>query len=226
MFAVNRMPDQLTPEATDLLLGVEPVKIGHFKTGGIMDHQMIPLFPRRHAVGTAVTLRMPGADGTMLPLVMGMLRRGDFLVIDRAGDMRHAAWGAGFAYAARLIGVAGVAIDGLVCDINPLRDLGVPTWHRGVSALTTQRLGEAGEINVPVTCGGITVNPGDAVAADENGIVVMPPAEVADLAAKAAAAKAGEPRTRRRLDAGEKLSDIRGTLEFIRSRGFTLDMPS
>ena len=42
---------------------------------------------------------------------------------------------------------------------------------------------------------------------------------------KAAAAKAAEPRTRRRLEAGEKLSDIRGTLDFIRSRGFAVDMP-
>ncbi len=226
MFIVNRMPDQLPPEVTDLLLSAEPVKIGHFKNDGIMDHTMTPLFPRRHAVGTVVTLKMAGADGTMLPLVMGMLRRGDFLVIDRAGDLKHAAWGGGFAYAAAVIGLAGVAIDGLVCDINVLRDHGVPTWHRGVSALTTQRLGQSGEINVPVMCGGVLVQPGDAITADENGLVVMKPPEIDDLVTKATAVKAAEPRTRRRLDAGEKLSDIRGTLEFIRSRGFTLDMPS
>lgn len=225
MFTVKPMPASLSPETTDLLLGVDPVKIGHFKTDRIMDCGMQALFPRRHAVGTAVTVHTPGADGTIIPLVMGMVRRGDFLVIDRGGDMKHAAWGAGLAYAALLIGVAGIAIDGLVCDISALRDHGVPTWHRGTSALTTQRLGQAGSINVPVTCGGITVNPGDAIAADENGLVVMAPEEVADLAAKAAAAKAAEPRTRRRLEAGEKLSDIRGTLDFIRSRGFAVDMP-
>jgi 4-hydroxy-4-methyl-2-oxoglutarate aldolase len=225
MFTVNAMPAQLPPDAIDLLIAVDPVKIGHYKTDGIMDHTMTALFPRRYAVGTAVTVNAPGADGTIIPLAMGMLRRGDFLVIARGGDMKHAAWGGGLAYAAALIGVAGIAIDGLICDINALRDHGVPTWHRGTSALTTQRLGQAGQINTPVSCGGITVNPGDAVAADENGVVVLNPAEIADLAAKAAAAKAGEPRTRRRLDAGEKLSDIRGTLEFIRSRGFRLDMP-
>jgi regulator of RNase E activity RraA len=225
MFIVNPMPPQLSPALMDLLAGVEPVKIGHFKTDRIMDYGMTALFPRRQAVGTAVTVKTAAADGTIIPLVMGMLRRGDFLVIDRADDMKHAAWGGGLAYAAALIGVAGIAIDGLVCDISTLRDHGVPTWHRGTSALTTQRLGLAGEINTDVVCGGVTVRAGDAIAADENGLVVMAPEEVADVAAKAAAVKAGEPATRRRLDAGERLSDIRGTLAFIRSRGFTLDMP-
>ena len=225
MFRVEKMPAQIPTELRELLLSVEPVKVGHFKEGGIMDHGMAALLPNRHAVGTAVTCKAPGIDGTIIPLVMGMLRRNDVLVIDRGGDLKHAAWGAGLAYACTVIGVAGVVIDGLLCDVGKLRDLGVPTWSRGVTALTTQRTGQAGEINTTVSCGGVTIEPGDAIAADENGVVVIKPGEIKDVAEKALKVKAGEPITRARLDAGERLSDIRGTVEFIRSKGFTLNMP-
>ncbi|MBM6593105.1 RraA family protein [Microvirga pudoricolor] len=220
MFQVNPMPEQIDADLLALLRQVDAVKIGHFIREGAMDPGMISLLPRAVEVGTAVTVKAPGADGTIIPLAVSRLRPGDFLIIDRDGDTRHAAWGGMLAYAAKVAGAVGVAIDGVACDIAKLREHGLPTWYRGASALTTQRLGEAGELNTRVMCGGVAVDPGDVVVADESGVVVLKRDEAASFAEKALAVVRSEPGTKSRIDAGEKLADMRDTLGFIRSRGF------
>lgn len=220
MFQVNPMPAPLDKTLLALLRQVDAVKIGHFIDHGAMDPALISLLPRNVAVGCAVTVKAPGADGTIIPLAVSRVRPGDFLVIDRGGDQRHAAWGNMLAYAAKLAGAAGVVIDGVACDIAKLREHGLPTWYRGASALTTQRLGTAGELNTRVTCGGVAVEPGDIVIADESGVIAMKREEAAALAEKALGVIRAEPQTKARIDAGEKLSDMRDTLGFIRSRGF------
>ncbi len=220
MFKINPMPAPLDEALLAVLRQVDAVKIGHFIDHGAMEPHMVSLLPRTVAVGNAVTVRAPGADGTIIPLAVSRVRPGDFLIVDRAGDMRHAAWGGMLAYAAQLAGAVGIAIDGVICDVAKLRDHGLPTWFRGASALTTQRLGQAGELNTPVQCGGVDVAPGDVVIADESGVIVMKRDEAAALAEKALGVIRGEPATKARVDAGEKLADIRDTLGFIRSRGF------
>ena len=77
--------------------------------------------------------------------------------------------------AASLRGIAGAVVDGSVTDILDIRRIGFPVFFRRLSPLTTRILGLEGEINVPVQCGGIIVNPGDLVIADINGVCVLPP---------------------------------------------------
>ena len=220
MFKVNPMPEPLDTGLLELLRQVDAVKIGHFVTEGAMDPALMSLLPRTVVTGNAVTVKAPGADGTIIPLAVSRVRPGDFLIIDRCGDVRHAAWGGMLAYAAKVAGAVGVVIDGVACDIAKLREHGLPTWYRGASALTTQRLGQAGELNTQVTCAGVVVDPGDVVIADESGVIVMKRGEAAAFAEKALAVVRSEPGTKARIDAGEKLSEMRDTLGFIRSRGF------
>ena len=79
------------------------------------------------------------------------------------------------AFAAREAGCVGIIIDGMATDIDELRDYGLPVWARGLSTVTGKRLFLHGEFGTPVSCGGVAVAPGDAILADENGVLVMPP---------------------------------------------------
>jgi len=217
MFLVNDAPP-IRHDLLEMLRDVEPPTIGHFKQWGFMDAGMKSLMPERRVVGSAFTIRAPGADGTIITHAMGLVRPGDFVILDRAGDKTHAGWGGVLVYAARLAGVVGVAIDGLACDLVEIREANIPLWYRGTTAITTKRLGSGGEVNVPVSCGGVTVHPGDIIVGDESGIVVLKPDEVAAVAEKALAMQSREVTTKARLDAGEKLSVIAGTEEILARR--------
>jgi regulator of RNase E activity RraA len=88
-------------------------------------------------------------------------------------------------------------------------------WCRGLSAITTKRIGLGGSFCVPVSCGGVAVRPGDIVIADECGIVVMDRAEAEAAADRAITMQDAEAATRARLDAGEKLPDISGATKVL-----------
>jgi regulator of RNase E activity RraA len=111
--------------------------------------------------------------------------------------------------------VAGIVVDGLITDLGELRQYGVPVWARGTSAVTVKTLGLGGEFGVTVSCGGVSVNPGDAILADENGILVMPPEDIEYSARRALQMMADEKLTLARIDAGEKYPDIMGSTQVI-----------
>ena len=215
MFHLNALPPQVDPALLDLLLQAEPAVIGHFRYTGFMSPDIRAHFQDRRVVGTAVTIRVPGMDGSMVHYAIGQARKGDFIVMDRCGEMSIASMGGAMAYAAKVIGVAGFIVDGLVTDLGELRQYGVPVWSKGTSAVTVKSLGLGGEFCVPVSCGGVAVNPGDAILADENGILVLPPADIEAAARRAIQMQADEKITLRRLDAGEKYPDIMGTTALI-----------
>ena len=216
MFHLNALPPQVDPALLDLLLQAEPAVIGHFRYTGFMSPDIKAHFQDRRVVGTAVTIRVPGMDGSMVHYAIGQARKGDFIVMDRCGEMSIASMGGAMAYAAKVIGVAGFIVDGLVTDLGELRQYGVPVWSKGTSAVTVKSLGLGGEFCIPVSCGGVAVNPGDAILADENGILVLPPADIEAAAKRAIQMQADEKITLKRLDAGEKYPDIMGTTALIK----------
>ena len=91
MYAVHPLPAPVGPALLALLRRAEPATIGHFLHTGFMDPGITGLFPGIRIAGAAVTVRAPGADGTMVQYAMGLARPGDVLVVDRCGDTRHAA---------------------------------------------------------------------------------------------------------------------------------------
>lgn len=215
MYELHPLPPAVDPQLLELLVRAEPAVIGHFRYTGFMNPEIRALFQDRRVAGTAVTIRMPGMDGAMVHYAVGQARPGDFIVIDRCGDMSIASLGGAVAYAARKAGVAGIVVDGLVTDLGELRAYGVPVWSKGTSAVTVKTLGLGGEFCVPVTCGGVAVNPGDAILADENGILVLPAADIEYSAKRALQMMQDEKKTLARLDAGEKYPDIMGTTQVI-----------
>lgn len=215
MFTLNALPALLEKSLVQKLVRAEPATIGHFRNWGFMDPGIRAMQSEVRIAGPAVTVRAPGMDGTIVGYALGQVRPGDVLVIDRCGDHRHAAFGGLVAYACKVAGLAGVIIDGVATDIGEVRQYKVPLWCRGLSAVTTKRIGLAGEFCVPVSCGGVAVNPGDVIIADECGIVVMERGQAEAAAERAIGMQDAEVASRKRLDAGEKLPDISGATKVL-----------
>ncbi|VFR38168.1 Demethylmenaquinone methyltransferase [plant metagenome] len=215
MYQIHSLPDQLPPEDLALLARAEPATIGHFQTTGFMRADIRAHSQDVRVAGTAVTVRMPGTDGGILHYAMGCVRPGDVLVIDRCGEAVTAALGGAMAYAALQAGVAAIIVDGLVTDLGELRAYGVPVWSRGPSVVTTRVLGQQGEFCGTIACGGIAVRAGDAVLADENGVLVLGPGAVRAAAQAAIDFQLHEKETLARLRAGEKFPDIVGSRAVI-----------
>jgi 4-hydroxy-4-methyl-2-oxoglutarate aldolase len=215
MYDLNPLPPQIDPALLELLRRAEPATIGHFRHTGFMEPGIRGLFPDIRIAGTAMTVLAPGPDATIVHYALGKARPGDVLVIDRCGDMKHACMGGAVAYAAKMAGVAGIVVDGMVTDIGELRQYGVPVWARGLSPVTVKLLGLGGGFGVPVSCGGVAVKPGDAIFADENGVLVLDPAEIENAAKRAIAMQDEEKKTLARLERGEKYPDIIGSTVII-----------
>lgn len=197
---------------------VETATIGHYLHDRFMRNDLRPVFDGGRIAGTAVTVSIAGPDSTLLYYAMDRVRPGDVLVIDRAADERHAPWGGFMAAVARIRGLAGVIVDGMVTDPDAIREAGVPTWARGISPITTKLLNLGGGYNIPVACGGVPVNPGDAILADDCGIVVLPASEVEGIADIALADQEGESGWIQRIRKGERLQDLLDISAMIAAR--------
>jgi 4-hydroxy-4-methyl-2-oxoglutarate aldolase len=210
MFILNAMPAPVAPGVLALLSRVETATVGHILHSGFVDPALRAVLPDQRVAGTAVTLRIPGADSTLLHHAIGLARPGDFLVIDRCGDTRHACWGGVVTNAAKVAGVVGAVIDGPATDFSEIRRCAMPVWCRGPASITTKLLGLEGALNVPVSCGGQTVEPGDAILADESGVLVLKPGEAEAIARRALEMQEREITVLERIHRGEKLAAISG----------------
>jgi 4-hydroxy-4-methyl-2-oxoglutarate aldolase len=214
-YRINPMPVQIAPELVSKLMKVETATVGHSRHWGFMDRGIQPLLRSKRVAGTAVTLAIPGPDSTLLHHALGLLRPGDILVIDRLGDDRHACWGGGVTIAAKAAGAVAGIVDGACTDLAEIEDSDFPMWCRGMAPITTRLYNLGGMLNLPVSCGGTVVQAGDAILADESGVLVLPAAE-ADAVAEAAIARQerGE-RNQDRVRGGEKLGDLSGATKMV-----------
>lgn len=218
MFNVASMPDVIPAHLLDRLRLCETATIGHFRHTGFMNPDLRAVLPERRVTGTAVTVLAPGMDGTMMHWAVGHARPGDFLVVDRAGDSRHACWGGVVTVAAKEAGVIGGVVDGYGTDFEEVRAQGLPLWCRGASPITTKLLGLEGGFNVPVSCGGLTVHPGDAILADESGVIVLRPWEIEHVIGEAMRRQEAEPSRVGALREGQKLHDLSGAGDKVRAK--------
>jgi regulator of RNase E activity RraA len=148
-----------------------------------MDPELRPIISGFAFAGPVITVRCFGTDNAIVHYAVDIAQPGDVIVVDRLGDRRYACWGGGVSLGAHVKGIAGAIVDGVLTDRQEILQLGFPVFGRGISPLTTRAPGLTGELNVPVRCGGIIVQPGDILLADDDGIVVLPPARVAEIVA-------------------------------------------
>ena len=217
MFEVREMPEPIAADKIAKLRQVEAATVGHFLHGQFASNDIQGILDDVRISGTAVTLRIPGPDSTLLHYATDLLRQGDVLVIDRCGDQKHACFGGVLAFVAAKIGLAGVIIDGPVADIGEIRRNGVPVWCTGRSPITTKILGLEGVLNGPVSVGGCAVEPGDAVLADEGGVLFLKPNQIDPVADRALEMQANEITLIERLKTGESLPGISGARDHVQA---------
>lgn len=174
LYQINEMPPQITADQRQALLALDTATIGHHLEAGFMDPGITQRMPGTIIAGTAITVRVTVPDSVLAHYALKFVRPGDILVIDRGQDQRTACWGAATAYAAAAAGLSGLILDGAATDIADAEKAGLPIWCRGLSPVTTKYRGLGGEMNIAVSCGGVAVNAGDAILADDNGIAVIP----------------------------------------------------
>lgn len=218
MYEINDPVPQLSPALIARMLRVETATLGHLLHDGFVDPAIHALLDGVHIAGTAFTVRIPGADSATLHYALTMVRPGDILVIDRAGDDSHACWGGVVTNAAKLRGVAGAIIDGRATDIGEIRANAMPVWARGIASKTTKFLGLGGAINVPVSIGGHTVMPGDGIIADSSGVVALSPKTIEAFCERALEMQANEFKVLERLRSGERLADISGATSMVQGQ--------
>jgi len=140
-----------------------------------MSHSIRPLYPECPPLaGTACTVRAPCGDNKGVKVAVDLLRAGDVLVIDAQGFTDWCAGGFSMLRSAIADGrLAAVIVDGAYRDIAEFRKTGVPVYGRAISPATGPKLGPW-QTNVPVSCGGVIVNPDDVVVGSLDGVVVIP----------------------------------------------------
>ncbi len=210
-YKINEMPAQIAAADLELLAQCETATLGHWRLMGFLSRQIQPILPGRRVVGTAVTIAIPGPDSTLLHHLLGLLRPGDFVFVDRLHDDRYACWGGGVTVAAKAAGAVGAVVDGPCTDREEIIASDFPMWCRGLSPITTRLYDIGGAINVPVSCGNTVVMPGDAVLADESGVLVLPPGEAGTEAQRAIERqKAGKAREAELREGKRKLGEASG----------------
>jgi 4-hydroxy-4-methyl-2-oxoglutarate aldolase len=149
-------------------------------------HSVIrPLVPGSAICGQAYTVRCYPGDNLMCHYAVSQASEGDVLVVDGGGNTEVALWGSLLSLSAAQRNLGGTIIDGAVRDIEELRQIGYAIYARNVTPRSGFKA-HAGEVNLPVSCGGVVVCDGDMVVADADGVVVIPFANVQDVANKAA----------------------------------------
>ncbi len=173
---------------------------------GLMRPYMRPIYAGACISGTAVTCLAAPGDNWMLHVAIEQCKPGDILVVAVMTDNTDGMIGDLICTALKVRGVSGVVIDAGCRDIRTLTEMGFPVWSRAISARGTVKA-TLGQVNMPVVCAGTWVNPGDAIVADDDGVVVVPHAEIERVAALAAQRTLKEAAARPRYERGELFLD-------------------
>ena len=192
-------------------------RIGEFSTtelcdGAVvfnaMDYHIKPMVTEKKIVGPAVTVKLPIGASIQAAEAIKLAKEGDILVLGGHGVCNNALWGDHRSFCAKLKGIQGVVIDGAFRDIEGNEELEFPIYARALCCGAASR-NSSGEINVPIDCGGVIVNPGDIIVGDRNGVVVIRPEEAEEIMERAREKiKKQEVIRRNMLESGEIESNL------------------
>jgi len=200
------------PEAAAVkLLGELGVATVHEAQGrrGLMKPYLRPIFAAAKASGPAVTVLCHPGDNLMIHAAVEVCRPGDVMVVAVVAESTDGMFGELLATSLRAHGVAGLVIDAGTRDVEDITAMNFPVWSRAISAQGTVKE-TAGSVNVDVVCAGAIVHPGDVIVGDADGVVVVPRAHAAQIAALGEQRRAKEERSRERLRSGELGLDMYG----------------
>lgn len=139
-----------------------------------MDYQIKPWVGSKKIVGYAFTVDVPISEGAIVADALEMAGEGDVIVIAGKGNCNSSYWGDHRSQCAKIKKVEGIVIDGAFRDIEGCEEAGVSIFAKGLTCGTAGKSG-AGQLNVPVSCAGVLVRPGDIIVGDLNGVCVIKP---------------------------------------------------
>src|SRR4051812_32934388 len=178
---------------------------------GVMHSSIKPAFKAK-AVGQALTVQLSKGDLVDPLKALEMGQPGDIIVVDAGGDTEVSVCGGLMGGLAKNRGIRGMIVDGAGRDIDELEDIGWPIWTRAITARGTHTMfsgrKEELSINVPVSCGGVTVHPGDFVVADTIGVTVVPLAKAEEVVQLAKEQAEREQATREWVQNGKTVEDL------------------
>lgn len=203
-------PSVLDPEVVKVLAAASTATLSDaLGRWGNMDAAIRPVAAGMRCFGPAFTLRCWPADNLTIHRAVELAARGDVLVIDGGSGGDTALLGDILVYAAHLRGLTGIVLQGLVRDRAAIAAQGLPVFAAGATARGPVKE-TLGPVREPIQCGGVLVRPGDLVAGDDDGVVVIPREQASAVAERLRLIHDREEQVKKALAAGQTTVDILG----------------
>lgn len=185
---------------------------------GLMKPYLRPIWAGAQIAGPAVTVLAQPGDNWMLHVAIEQCQAGDVVVVGCAADNTDGMFGELLATSMRARGVKGLVIDAGCRDVKSLTAMAFPVWSRAISAKGTVKT-TLGAVNIPVVCAGVNIEPGDAVVADDDGVVIVPKKLAVEVAQKAQKRHDEEDGKRKQLASGVLGLDMYKMRELLEKAG-------